>query len=113
MGELQVNGRKWLCLLFYLPAKRAKARVQAWRRLQRIGAVLLANSAYALPSSPEGREDFEWIKREIVGGGGEAIVLVARAADVGTGDEVVAAFRTARRRDFEALAADAKELLRT
>jgi len=112
MDEHETVGREWLCLLFCLPAKRAQARVQAWRRLQRIGAVLLANSAYLLPASPEGREDFEWIKREIVGGGGEAIVLVARAPDVGTDDDVVAAFRAARSRDFEALAADAKKLLR-
>jgi hypothetical protein len=112
MGEPPNIGREWLCLLFYLPAQRAQARVQAWRRLQRIGAVLLANSAYVLPASPEGREDFEWIKREIVGGGGEAIVLVARAPDVGTDEEVAAAFRTARSRDFEALAADARKLLR-
>ena len=54
----------------------------------------------------------EWIKREIVGGGGQAIVLVARAPDVGTDDDVVRAFRAARSRDFEALAADAKKLLR-
>jgi len=41
-------GREWLLLLFFLPAKQAHARVQAWRRLQRIGAVSLRNSAYAL-----------------------------------------------------------------
>jgi len=112
MDELQNTGREWLCLLFYLPAKRAHARVQAWRRLQRIGAVLVANSAYLLPASPEGREDLEWIKHEIVGGGGQAVVLVARAPDAATDDEVVATFRAARSRDFEALAADAAKLLR-
>ena len=112
MDELPKIGREWLCLLFSLPAQRAQARVRAWRRLQRIGALLLANSAYVLPASAEGREDFEWIKREIVGAGGEAIVLVARAPDVGTDDAVVGAFRAARSRDFEALAADARKLLR-
>src|SRR5262245_49131884 len=112
MDERHEVGRDWLCLLFYLPANRAKARVQTWRRLQRIGAVLLANSAYVLPASAEGREDFEWIKREIVSSGGQAVVLVARAPDSATDDDVVAAFRTARGRDFEALAADATKLLR-
>jgi hypothetical protein len=107
------DDREWLCLLFYLPTKRARARVQAWRRLQRIGAVLVANSAYVLPSSPESREDFEWIKREIAGAGGEAIVLLARTSDASTDADIVGAFRTARSRDFEALAADAKQLLRS
>jgi len=111
MDEPIKFGREWLCLLFYLPARRAQARVQAWRRLQRIGAVLLANSAYVLPASPEGREDFEWIKREIVGAGGDATVLVARAPDVGTDDAIIGAFRAVRSRDFEALATDARMLL--
>src|SRR5262245_37534585 len=105
-------GREWLCLLFLLPTKRAHARVQAWRRLQRAGAVLLKNSAYVLPASAEAREDLEWIKQEIVSSGGQAMVLVARAPDAPTEDEIVAAFRAARSRDFEELTADAATLLR-
>jgi hypothetical protein len=106
------TGREWFCLLFFLPAKRGHARVQAWRRLQRIGAVLLNNSLYVLPASPESREDLEWIKQEIVGSGGHAMVLGARAPNAATEDEIVAALRAARRRDFEALAADATKLIR-
>jgi len=106
------TAREWLCLLFVLPTKRAHARVQAWRRLQRAGAVLLKNSAYVLPASPETREDLEWIKQEIVGSGGHAMVLVARAPDAPTEDEIVAAFRAARSRDFEELTADAAGLIR-
>jgi hypothetical protein len=105
-------GREWLCLLFFLPAKRAHARVQAWRRLQRIGAVLLKNSVYALPASQESREDFEWIKHEIVSRGGQAMVLDARAPDALADAEIVAAFRAARHRDFEALQVEARKLLR-
>ena len=105
-------GREWLCLLFLLPTKRAHARVQAWRRLQRAGAVLLRNSAYVLPASADTREDLEWIKQEIVSSGGQAMVLVARAPDAATEDEIVAAFRTARSRDFEELTADAGKLMR-
>jgi hypothetical protein len=105
-------GREWLCLLFFLPSKRAHARVQAWRRLQRAGAVLLKNSAYVLPASAESREDLEWIKQEIVTSGGEAMVLAMRAPDAPTEDEIVAAFRAARGRDFKALAEDAAGLVR-
>jgi hypothetical protein len=107
-----VARREWLCLLFFLPAKHGDARVRAWRRLQRLGAVLLKNAAYALPASPESREDFEWIRQEIVGSGGQAMVLVAQAPDKATEDEIVAAFRAARRRDFEAFAADGAKLLK-
>src|SRR5262245_33932952 len=103
--------RTWLLLLFFLPAAQAQARVQAWRRLQRLGAVLLKNSAYALPYSAESREDFEWIKSGIVGSGGQAMVLVTRAPDAATDDEIAEAFRAARGRDFSALAGAAAKLL--
>src|SRR5262245_23507059 len=112
MSNTSGTGREWLCLLFFLPTKRAHARVQAWRRLQRAGAVLLKNSAYFLPASPESREDLEWIKQEIASSDGEAMVLTSRAPDAATEDEIVAAFRAARSRDFEALAKDAASLIR-
>src|SRR5262245_49170333 len=104
--------REWLCLLFFLPTKRAQARVQAWRRLQRAGAVLLKNSAYVLPASSESREDLEWIRQEIVSSGGEAMVLVVRSPDASAENEIVEAFRAARSRDFKALSGDASGLIR-
>jgi hypothetical protein len=78
--------------------------VQAWRRLQRLGAVSLKNSAYALPHSPETREDFEWVRNEIIASGGQAMVLVARAPERATSDEIIDSFRGARARDYHALA---------
>jgi hypothetical protein len=102
----------WLLLIYALPARHARARVQAWRRLQRVGAVSLKNSAYALPSSAEAREDFEWIKNEIVAIGGQAMMLLADAPDAPTRDEIVAAFRSARAREFEQLAREASALLK-
>ena len=103
---------EWLLLLSFLPAKQAHARVQAWRRLQRIGAVSLKNSAYALPHSAESREDFEWIRNEIVAAGGEAMVLVVRAPEESVHDDIVKTFRAARRQDFKVLAAAASTLLK-
>src|SRR6476659_10404861 len=101
----------WLLLLHFLPSSKAQARVQAWRRLQRVGAVSLKNSAYALPSSPESREDFEWIRHEVVAAGGQAIVLVASAPDQATRDDVTNAFRAARAADFSAITVEARALL--
>jgi len=101
----------WLLLIYLLPAKHSHARVQAWRRLQRLGAVSLKNSAYVLPDSPDAREDFEWIKNEIVAIGGQAMVLVARAPEPATRDDIVAAFRSARAEAFDGLAREAAALL--
>src|SRR5437763_2373322 len=94
----------WLLLLYVLPAKHARARVQAWRRLQRVGAVSLKNSAYVLPCSAEAREDFEWIRNEIVAIGGQAIVLLAETQGAATREEVVEDFRGERSHEFEEIA---------
>jgi hypothetical protein len=102
---------KWLLLIYQLPSRHSPARVKVWRRLQRIGAVLLKNSAWVMPESDEAREDFEWLKAEIVASGGEAMVLGAHAPSKATDDEVVAAFQAARLTDFTALRKDASKLL--
>lgn len=104
---------EWLMLLYYLPAKQAHARVQAWRRLHRLGAVALKNSAYVLPYSAEADEDFQWIKNEIVSTGGQAMILIARTLEQATRDEIVSTFRAARAQDFNTLAAAASRLLET
>jgi len=101
----------WLLLIYQLPSRHSPVRVKVWRRLQRIGAVLLKNSAWAMPESDEAREDLEWLKAEIVAGGGEAMVLVGHAPHQATQDEIVAAFQDARAKDLEALRKDASTLL--
>ena len=102
----------WLLLLHFLPTSKAQARVQAWRRLQRVGALSLKNSAYALPNSPESREDFEWIRNEVIAAGGQAMVLVAQAPNQATLDDVTDAFRAARADEFNAIAGEARALLK-
>lgn len=109
---MNAEDAEWLLLIYLLPARHSHARVQAWRRLQRLGAVSLKNSAYVLPYSAEAREDFEWIKNEIVAIGGQAMVLLARAPDAATRDDIVGAFRSTRSQEFEELARDASALLK-
>ncbi|HEY2611981.1 MAG TPA: Chromate resistance protein ChrB, partial [Reyranella sp.] len=71
------EGPPWLLLIHQLPAKPAYARVKVWRRLQALGAVTVKGAVYALPANAETREDFAWLAKEIVEGGGEAIVCEA------------------------------------
>ena len=106
-----MSAQTWLLLIYQLPARRSPARVKVWRRLQRIGAVLVKNSAWVMPESVESREDFEWLKTEIAASGGEAMVLSARVPDAATQDEIVETFRAARTEDFNAVRRDASRLL--
>ena len=103
-------GDRWLMLVHQLPAKPAYLRVKVWRRLQGLGAVAVKNSVYALPSSADAQEDFEWLLREIHDGGGEAVVLEARLVDGMTDTEVRALFARARDDDYAEIANGAREL---
>jgi hypothetical protein len=91
---------RWLLMFHQIPPKPAYLRVKVWRRLQAIGAVALKNSVYALPVSAEGLEDLQWLRREIVEGGGEASVCEARLIDGITDAEARALFLAARDADY-------------
>ena len=104
MVESRAISETWLLLLPQLPAKPSYFRVKIWRRLQGLGAVGLKNAAYVLPATDEAREDFEWLRREIEQGGGEATICEARFIDGRTDADVVAAFNSARENDYRELA---------
>jgi hypothetical protein len=103
---------RWMLLIHQLPAKPAYLRVKIWRRLQALGAVTVKNSVYVLPANTETQEDFEWLLREITEGGGEAMICEARLVDGLTDQEVRALFDAARDADYEALATEARPLMK-
>jgi hypothetical protein len=103
---------RWLLLVHQLPAKPAYLRVKIWRRLQTIGAVPVKNAVHALPVSDQTQEDFEWLMREIVESGGEALVCEARLLDGLTDQEVRAKFDVARDTEYEVIAKEARALVK-
>src|SRR2546422_5155082 len=80
----------WLLLIHQIPPKPDYFRVKVRRRLQRIGARPLKNSVYVLPRSNDALEDFQWLAREIVADGGEAVVCEAAFLE-GMSDRTLAA----------------------
>jgi hypothetical protein len=103
----------WLALLHQLPAKPPYLRVKVWRRLQAIGAVPLKNAVHVLPRREESEAAFRDLLEEIVGSGGEAI-LVEAALVAGLSDsELRALFDAARDADYEEIAQAARNLLDT
>jgi hypothetical protein len=102
------ESQQWLLLLHQLPPKPAYFRVRIWRRLQDLGAVAIKNSVYALPAGEETREDFEWLLREIVDGGGEACICEARMIDGLSDQDVRAQFDEARDADYREIAEEAR-----
>ncbi|MER8961690.1 chromate resistance protein ChrB domain-containing protein [Mesorhizobium sp. M0701] len=84
--------------------------MKIWRRLQGIGAVAVKSTVYALPANAETQEDFEWLLKEIVAGGGEAMVCEARLVDGLSDAEVQALFDAARDADYAEIAKEARDL---
>jgi len=101
---------KWLLLIHQIPPKPNYFRVKIGRRLQRLGAAAIKNSVYVLPKSDQSQEDFEWVVREIVEGGGEASVCEARFVEGVSDAEVEGLFNSAREAEYLELASEARRL---
>ncbi|MBM9400073.1 chromate resistance protein [Gluconacetobacter azotocaptans] len=99
-----------MLLIHQLPPKPAYFRVKIWRRLQGIGAVAVKSTVYALPAGAETQEDLEWLLKEIVEGGGEAMMCEARLIDGLSDAQVRALFDAARNADYDAIADEARQL---
>ena len=91
---------RWLLLIHQLPPKPDYFRVKIWRRLQGLGAVAIKNSVYALPFSAQASEDFQWLRKEITAGGGEASVCRATFVDGLADPQIETLFRTTRDADY-------------
>jgi len=62
----------WLLLHYKLPNKPSALRVYVWRKLKRLGAVLLHDAVWILPDQPRTAEQVQWLTAEIQEMGGEA-----------------------------------------
>ena len=109
----ETDDARWLLLIHQIPPKPSYLRVKIWRRLQRLGAVAIKNSVYALPKGDQSREDFQWVLREIVEGGGDGTLCEARLVDGVTDDQVEALFQAPRTADYGQIAEDARRLTKT
>ncbi len=101
---------RWLVLIHQIPPNPSYLRVKVGRRLQGLGAVAVKNSVYVLPRSEQALEDFQWVRREIVAGGGDASVCEARFVEGLSDASVEALFNAAREVDYGTLAREARSL---
>ena len=99
-----------MLLIHQIPPAPAYLRVKIGRQLARIGAVPIKNSVYALPRNDETQEDFQWVLREIVKGGGDASLVEARFVEGLSDEQVTGLFQSQREADYRELATQARAL---
>ena len=69
---------KWMLLVYKVPSEPSARRVYVWRKLKRLGAILLHDAVWILPANDHTREQFQWLAAEIMEMGGEAHVWEAQ-----------------------------------
>ena len=62
----------WVLLVYKIPREPTASRAQVWRKLKRLGALLLHDAVWVLPATSWTREQFQWLAVEIGELGGEA-----------------------------------------
>ena len=62
----------WLLLHYKLPSKPSALRVYIWRKLKRMGAILLHDAIWVVPETTRTAEQYQWLTAEIQEMGGEA-----------------------------------------
>jgi len=62
----------WLLLHYKLPSKPSALRVYIWRKLKRLGAILLHDSIWVVPENERTSEQYQWLMAEIREMGGNA-----------------------------------------
>ncbi|HKF36265.1 MAG TPA: Chromate resistance protein ChrB [Ktedonobacteraceae bacterium] len=62
----------WVLLVYKIPREPTSSRAMIWRKLKRLGALLLHDAVWVLPATSWTREQFQWLAVEIGELGGEA-----------------------------------------
>lgn len=68
----------WVLLVYKIPREPTSSRALVWRKLKRLGAMLLHDAVWVLPATPWTREQFQWLAVEIGELGGEAYLWESR-----------------------------------
>jgi hypothetical protein len=63
-------------LLYKVPPEPTARRVSVWRKLKRLGALLLHDAVWVLPATPATLEQFQWLATEIEEMEGTAMVAM-------------------------------------
>src|SRR5947199_9730103 len=83
----------WVLLVYKIPREPTASRATIWRKLKRLGALLLHDAVWVLPATPWTREQFQWLAVEIGELEGEAYLWESRLLLNGQAEALVRQFQ--------------------
>jgi hypothetical protein len=84
----------WVLLTYKVPREPTAGRAYVWRKLKRLGALLMHDAVWVLPATPWTREQLQWLAVEIGELDGEAQLWESRLLLNGQNDALVQQFLT-------------------
>lgn len=90
----QMQETSWVLLVYKVPREPTASRAMVWRKLKRLGALLLHDAVWVLPATAWTREQFQWLAVEIGELEGEAYLWESRLLLNGQAEELVCRFQT-------------------
>ncbi len=96
----------WVLLVYKIPREPTASRAYIWRKLKRLGALLIHDAVWVLPATPWTREQFQWLSVEITELGGEALLWESHLLLDGQQDALVRQFLTKVDAAYEEILAD-------
>jgi hypothetical protein len=86
--------RSWVLLVYKIPREPTASRAAVWRKLKRLGALLLHDAVWVLPATPWTCEQFQWLAVEIGEFGGEAYLWESHLLLHGQSEALIRQFQT-------------------
>src|SRR2546421_2328025 len=100
--------RTWMLLVYKIPNQPTSGRVFAWRKLKKLGALLLHDSVWVLPATPRTREQLRWLANEIVELDGQATLWESQLILGVDEEKLIAQFTEAVDAEYAAILAGLK-----
>ncbi len=89
----QSQDTSWVLLVYKIPREPTSSRATVWRKLKRLGALLLHDAVWVLPATPWTREQFQWLAVEIGELEGEAYLWESHLLLNGQSDALTQQFQ--------------------
>lgn len=111
---MAVGSNKWLMLIYSVPRHPSASRLYVWRKLKRLGAIMLQDAVWVLPLTRRTREQLIWLAAEIKELKGSVWLWESSPTDTGNEAEMIRKFQEAAQKEYDeilaALNADSRDL---